>query len=194
MRFSTSLIVFSLLVALGVSAYVFVNSAYYPIAFVNFRPITAGAYDEEFKAAFTYYSQALATYVPKEGEEPVDVEKLRRDLRVATLNDLIENALVEEELKSRVGKELPALVDKKLLSVNLDKKELPAAVKNLYGLSVEEFRRLVLIPQARREILASRLTEEQKVYETWIGEVKEKARVAILVEGIAWNGREAVSK
>jgi len=192
MKYSTALVIFSILIAGGAGVYLFVNSGWYPAAAVNGTLVSAGLFEKELAAAFRYYSRVLSTYTDQSEVTPEELRKLREDLRAATLDNLVENILIEDKLEEIIGEELPDIVKKKLASVSLDSEKIPDAVTALYGLTLEEFKTLVLTPQAKREILEGRLVAQKQEYASVVQELRSKASVKIFLQGLFWNGQSVV--
>ena len=144
----------------GLTAYYFVHNGYYPVAIVNSRMILARDFEREFNSALIYYQNALATY----SDQKIDLTRVADfvlELRRATLDNLIEDVLISNELKGRLGDSL-----EKVLA------ELPSfneSAAALYGLTPSEFKERVLVPQAHREFLESYLVKEKSNLQDWLG-------------------------
>ena len=146
-------IVFLAIMFFGLSAYYFANNKYYPVAVVNGEFISARDFEREFNAALVYYQNVIRTY----SEQRVDLASVGDfvfELRRATLDNLIEDVLVYNELEDRVSNGLDEAVARKIPDFN----ESAAA---LYGLSVADFKEMVLVPQAHRELLSSQLEKDK---------------------------------
>lgn len=172
---------------LGLGGYYLVHFGYYPVVFVNAKMILARSLHSDFVAAYQYYGNVL-------GAQGTDVksEGFKRELHRQLLNRAIDNILIDGGLKTIVGNDLAQLVEKKLSAPNLSSPELAESVQSLYGLTLPEFRDLVLVPQAEREILEGRLTLEKKEISTWLSEARGLARVLILLPNLSWNGKEVI--
>ena len=172
---------------LGLGGYYLVHFGYYPVAFVNSKMILARSMNNDFVAAYQYYGNVL-------GAQGTDVksEGFKRELHRQLLNRAIDNILIGGGLETIVGNDLAQLVENKLSAPNLKSKELADSVESLYGLSLPEFRELVLVPQAEREILEGRLTLQKKELSDWLTEARGLARVWILLPNLSWNGKEVV--
>src|SRR3989338_11359268 len=145
----------------GLTAYLFVHNGYYPVAIVDSRMILARDFEREFNSALIYYQNALATY----SDQKIDLTRVADfvlELRRATLDNLIEDVLISNELKGRLGDSLEKVLVEKLPSFN----ESAAA---LYGLTPSEFKERVLVPQAHREFLESYLVKEKSNLQDWLG-------------------------
>ncbi len=187
MKINKYFIIFLLILFLGLGSYYLVHFGYYPVAFVNAKMITARSLNNDFVAAYQYYGNVLVA----RGAD-VKSEGFKRELNRQLLNRAIDNILVNKGLEIIVGKDLAQIMENKLSAPNLSSAELAESVKNLYGLSLPEFRELVLVPQAEREVLEGRLTLQKKELTAWLNEARGLARVWILLPNLSWNGKEVV--
>lgn len=183
-------IIFSLVVGVGLLAILLVSWGYYPVATVNGDFISARQLSHEFGAASLYYKNLLQTYRPA----LKDAEQLSAsDLQLAVLNSLIEKSLISKAVRQETGEDFAYLLENKL-SRFLGDEELEIAAANLYGLSGEEFRGDVLVPQAEREILAGRLFLRGEEIEDWILKAKAAARVTLFSPNFEWTGEAVTSR
>lgn len=164
-----------------------VRGNYYPIAFVNSKPISAHKFLKDFRAASLYYENMVRTYTPT--STPLSGVTLA-DLEAAVLTQLIEAALVDKATREEVGVDLDRLVQERVSRYE-DDAQFRRAVETLYGLDFEDFREEVLVPQAKRDILASRLFFEGREFDEWLVEAKQAASVVLLTKNFFWNGQEA---
>ena len=168
----------------GLTAYLFVHNGYYPVAIVDSRMILARDFEREFNSALIYYQNALATY----SDQKIDLTRVADfvlELRRATLDNLIEDVLISNELKGRLGDSLEKVLVEKLPSFN----ESAAA---LYGLTPSEFKERVLVPQAHREFLESYLVKEKSNLQDWLADSKGFASVYIFVGRFHWDAGVAL--
>ncbi len=187
MKINKYFIILLSILFLGLGSYYLVHFGYYPVAFVNAKMILARSMNNDFVAAYQYYGNVLAA----QGAD-VKSEGFKRELNRQLLNRAIDNILIDGGLKTIVGNDLAQLVENKLSAPNLQSPELAQSVQSLYGLSLPEFRNLVLVPQAERELLEGRLTLEKKELAAWLNEARGLARVMILLPNLSWNGKEVV--
>lgn len=172
-------IIFLVIMAAGLGVYFAANQGWYPVVIINSRFISARAWTKQIEAASQYYRVVLqASNLPQDV-----VEEIRR----SALDKLVENAIIYGELKSGADN-VDALVAAKLDALKLDSGKIGEASAALYGLEFNEFKELVLVPEARREILFERLTQNQVV------EVKAKASVTLLTNNFYWNGERVETK
>ena len=188
-----NLILFLAIIFVGIVSYYFIHFGHYPVAIVNGKFITAKALNEEYLVAFQYYVRTLAN-LGQENDDYVDPNSpvVHKELRRAAMHDLIDKALVTEELKKRIGKDVDSAVDNRISAVNADNKEVAEAAKLLYGLDIESFKSMVLVPQAEKELLEGSLYLEQKKFVDWLKQAETDARVTILTPEFAWDTNKVV--
>lgn len=175
---------FLLILFVGLGGYYLVHYGYYPIALVNSQIITANRFEIEYAVAYNYYVRALSDAKDTDPK----ARDFKRELRRAVLDNLIEQALVQQDLNVRVGKDLNQIVQGKILnSQKLDPKTLEETARVVYGLDLSDFQSLVLVPQAEKEILQGRLFLEKKDYEQWLQEAKKTAKVFIVTPEFYWQ-------
>jgi len=166
---------------------------FYPIAFVNWRPISLKSFKADYATAIFYYQRLLETY--NKNQAPViDSSEIQQEIKRAVLDKLIENTLIHQELESRLkNNELEKMVENKI-EESLKGKDIEKEVKTLYNLSLNEFKKRILKPQAEEEILNSRLLLENKNFDDYIKEIKSKTKVIILLPGFEWKNEQVVIK
>lgn len=168
----------------GLGAYYVVHFGYYPVAVVDRSLVTANRFETEYAVAYHYYLRALAN---SEDTDPRGRD-FKIELRRAVLEDLIDQVLISRDLIVRVGKELPEIVENKIVAAQkADLKTIEETAKLLYGLSLADFKALVLEPQAKKEILQGRLFLEKKEYDSWLREAKKNAKVFIITPEFYWQ-------
>lgn len=182
---------FLVILFVGLGAYYLIHFGYYPVAVANGSIITANKFETEYAVAYHYYSNALAD------SKETDPRSLgfKKELRRAVMENLIEQALIAQDLAQRVGKDLPGIVANKILSVQkTDQQTIEKTAKALYGLNLADFKSLVLAPQAQKEILQGRLFLEKQDYEKWLQEAKKNAKVFIITPEFYWQDLSVKSR
>ena len=165
----------------------------YPIAFVNWQLISFQTFKKDSATAIYYYQKTLETY-NKNDLAVIHSSEVKREIERAVLDKLIENILIHQELRKRLkNNELERMAENKIEEI-IKGKDIEKKVKILYGLSLDEFKERILKPQARQEILASRLLLENKNFDEWLKDVKKQAKVDILLPGFEWNGEGVATK
>lgn len=172
------------MVVLGLSAFYLIRLGFYPVAMVEGRFIGARRFEEAVGVAYHYYVKGLGSQASKEIQEQLTYEELRR----ATLDKLIEEELVLRELKNRVGSDLSDIVESKLNNLDFSAPDFEKAVLALYGLSVQRFKEMVLVPKAREEVLEGRIFKDgSKDLIAWLKDRKQKARVTVFAPDLRWD-------
>lgn len=180
-RYFTS---FLLILFVGLGAYYLIHFGYYPVAMVGGNLITANHFETEYVVAYHYYARAA---IINQDVDP-DSREFKRELRRAVMDNLIEQSLIRQDLDQRIGEDLPDIIENKIISAQRsDLKTIEENAKALYGLNLADFKSLVLVPQARREILQGRLFLEKQDYDKWLQGARKKATVFIITPEFYWK-------
>lgn len=175
---------FLLIMFIGAVTFLAINRGYYPAAIVNGSMIWARDVNTAAKSAYNFYLQANEA-----GDGPVltgaDARALLAEVRRASLEKFIEEKLIEKELRDRFDDGARELIDKKMKIA--DNQTLRDAVYGLYGVSLEEFRDLILRKEAVREVLSEDFKAKNQDFPKWLEEAKKSASVSILSGGYSWN-------
>ena len=75
-----------------------------------------------------------------------------------------------------------------------EKDRFEQGVGYLYGMSIDDFKGKVLVPQAQFEILSEELKKQNKNYDQWMKEEKNKLNISIMVDGLVWKDGEVIIK
>lgn len=180
-----------------------ITARLYPVLIVNSRFVSARDFDNAFAAASNYYERA-ADLDKSRGLNPViNPQSQKSEIKRAILDSLIEDSLIEEELQKRIKKnDLEAMVvkniDNALKDNALKLSDIEKEVEVIYGVSLRDFKKTALAPQAKREILEGRLllgdNTKSDVLGQWLQNAKAKAKIFILLPGFEWNGKEITIK
>lgn len=160
----------------------------YPIALVNGKPIWASAFRSYLASAVAYKQAAHDTYAPSE-----PVPTLDKPTGVLTLDELIEQELINQGVKELVGDNATRLVNEKLSEISKEP-DLPGASRALFQLDPGAFTNAVLKPQATREVLTGRVYLDGKTMQQWIDDARAHAKVRILSSSYRWNGKEVEAR
>jgi len=168
---------------------IFISTQSYPVAFVNWRPITLKSFSKDFSVAVHYYQKMLETY-DRNQTVVLDSSEIQREIERAVLEQLIKNSLIRQELKKQIKSgELEKMIDNKIQETLKDK-DIQKEVETLYGLSLPEFKEMVLRPQIEKEILTGRFFLENKNFDDWLKE--SKAKIIILMPGFEWKNSQVI--
>jgi len=193
MTFSKSVGLFIIFIAVGLFSYLGVSIGYYPAAIVNADVITARTLEGDLLAAYTYFKNAALVY----GVDPnsLDTDASITELKRATLDKLITDKIILEELKNRINKnEFNSIAEKNINNLLEDNDTILEAAEKLYGLDVTAFKKIVLLPQAYKEILEGRMYLENEDFNKWLTEAKKDAWIVILNPNLVWQGGEVKIK
>ncbi len=182
--------------ALFIGGVYFILSRSYPLAIVDYQIIAAGDFYANYRASITYYKNALDVYNEKDSAA-LESDEIRLEIQRAVIDGLVEDILIAQELKSQIGSaELDKITDRKIEEI-ISGRKIREAVEKLYGLSFEEFKERVLVPQAKREILEGRLFLQNPLVgglDERLKEIKSKARILIFLPGFKWDGEKVIIK
>ena len=163
----------------------------YPIALVNWQSIAMKDFKTNYSSARLYYRRALEIY-NKEQAGVLDLSETQKEFSRAVLDKLIEDILIEQELKKRFkNNELEKMVAEKIERA-FKGKDIRKEAETFYGLSFEKFKENFLEPQAKSEIFASRLLLENKDFNEELKKIKKQAAVTILSPNFQWNGEGVI--
>jgi hypothetical protein len=116
----------------------------------------------------------------------LNADETKKEIERAVLQGLIEDALVDEELKKTMSAtDLDKIVEEKISRIG-DSEKLGKSASVLYGFSADDFKKKVLIPQAKSDILRDRIFLENGDFEEKLKELKRNAKVTILITGFSW--------
>lgn len=163
---------------------------FYPVALVNKKIITQRTFQKAESAAGAFTN----TELQKTGMKPIDFSSsanvsLRRDLARGVLTFLVEDYLVEKGGKELI-QNFDAQVQTKVEHVLAKGKNIENAAKLVYGTSLNEFRTLVLRPQARRDVVAETLEEKDQDFFDWLLAQKKNASVRLIFVDFRWTGEK----
>jgi hypothetical protein len=165
---------------------------YYPVVFVGLEPIFARDYNKNYSASMNYYDKALETYT--KDSQILQADEAKRELKRAVLDNLVENILINRELKRELNHDdLKILIEKKMGEIS-DSRVVGEATETLYGFSLDEFKKLVLGPQARKEILDDRLFLAGIDLGEKMKSVRSQAKVMIFLPGFEWKNGEVIAQ
>ncbi|MEK7553673.1 MAG: SurA N-terminal domain-containing protein [Patescibacteria group bacterium] len=163
----------------------------YPIALVGISPIMVNDYNRNYSTSLNYYEKALKTYA--QDSQVLKADEARQEIKRAVLDNLIENILIEKELKKEIKqKDLNVLVENKIKEIS-ESQITDKAIETLYSFSLSEFKKRVLKPQAKKEILEDRFFLAGIDFDERMKSVRSQTKVMIFLTGFEWNGEEVIS-
>lgn len=183
-------------VFVGFIAYLFLGR-YYPVAFVNNSPILADEFDQSYNISYNYYYNSIKAA----GQDAAILKSddVIKELKRATLDVLVEQKLIDQELQKRIKPDdLARMIRNKVNSIDSDSYNFKKGSLALYGSSVDNVRKFVLIPKEKEEILAGRLVLDNNPQfagiDDWLKRKKSEAQVAVLISRLYWDNGEVASK
>ncbi|MBI5401374.1 hypothetical protein HZB05_00915 [Candidatus Wolfebacteria bacterium] len=190
-----------LLVAAVLTAIVLVIfDGYWPAVFVNSNAISYKRFKEAYTASIYYYRAGLKA--TSQDTAVLESDEVQKELKRAVLDSLVEQKLIESELGKRMlSGDLSRMIDEKMNRENLNSENFKKGSELLYGLPVKEFKKIVLIPQVKREILEGRFILVDSInngqaggFDTWLKNERIKAKVSVLLSGFYWGDGEMKMK
>ena len=186
----TYFIVFIAMFGVGLASYFFVKSDLFPVLIVDSHFVSTREFNDHVSALSQYYATLIKDKKLSDASI-TSVDQIRGELRRAALEQFIEDTLIDEGFGKKVGSmEEKKLVDEKLGEINekIAAPQFSEAVQAQYGLSVDRFKEMALVPQARRELLTAKLADEKKEFGKWRTDARKSASVHILLRGFMWDG------
>lgn len=175
---------------IALAAIFLVLAGFYPVAIVDGTPIFERTRHkaEEASKNFTN-SQARA-----HGGKPIDFSasenrELLLDIRRGTLLFLIEDAIIQKKGEEAI-EGVETLSRERVIEAMRLSMDPAGAAKAVYGLSLSDFRDLVLTPQARRDVLQEALPEKNQDFDTWLRDAKKRSSVRLMFVPFKWSGEE----
>ncbi|MCL5004336.1 MAG: SurA N-terminal domain-containing protein [Patescibacteria group bacterium] len=177
-------------IALIIGVILIIFNEIYPVAFVGLKPVFAKDFNRNYSASMVYYEKALKTYA--KDSQTLEANEIKKEIQRAVLDNLIENILIERELKKELKpSDLNSLVEKKMGEIP-GSQTTDKAVETLYGFSFDEFKKRVLEPQAKKEILSNRLFLASVDFDERMKSVRSQANIMIFLPGLEWDGKEII--
>ena len=113
-------------------------------------------------------------------------QALREEVKRNTLTFLIENKIFSQE-GGKVADRFYAISTQKVEDV-LKGKNLEQGAKIVYGLDLDQFKKMVLLPQAWRDVLKEALAAKKQTLEEWLKQIKQSKKIRLLFLPFHWNG------
>lgn len=156
--------------------FILLESGFYPAVLAPKFIITSRQFDKVVASSLFYYQKTFSVYATS---APINESGFQKEIKRAVLDKLIEDKITDEILIKKLGhKELKRLVDEKITNLAINN-EVAKASQVLYNLSLEDFKKLVLIPQAKTEI-----AKEQGIN---LEEIRKSYQPIILIPDFYWQ-------
>ena len=190
MKNKKTTIIIALILTIGIGAYIIISHSY-PVVLVGSQLISAGDFREHYSGAYKYYRNILELYA--KDAAVLNADETKKEIERAVLDGLIEDVLIDEELKKIMSAaDLGRMVEEKISKIARSGEKLGESASILYGFSADDFKKRVLIPQAKSDILGNRIFLENGNFEEKLKELKRNAKVVILIPGFSWIGEGVV--
>lgn len=182
----SAIVVLAIIVPFVVGAYI---SGFYPVVIVGGTPIMARTWLKAEQGA-EHFTNAQAKLAP-EGKEidfslPANREFLL-EIQRGTLTFLIEDMIMQQE-GDTVAADYFLDVTDKIKDALSRMEDLDKKVDRMYGFSIEDFKKFVLVPQARQDVIRAALVSRRQTFEEWIREEKKKKKVRLFFVPYRWDG------
>lgn len=163
-------------------------TGFYPVALVDGSPIFYRAWRKAEDASRRFANAELA----RRGARPINFAAegnaaFLLEGRKETLAALMEDAIITRE-GERYMDDFSGRSEAHMAEALRSAPNLKRAVASLYGISYDDFKKLVLLPQARRDVLSEELESQGLNFDEWARDAKRRARVRLLFVPFHWNG------
>ena len=159
----------------------------YPFAMVNGAVVLEREYAGTERILLAYYDKVAQS--EKENIIPLDSQKLRRTI----VGEVVDRALIREYLHANVEETLLIELESDALA-ETKSAEFRKAAETFYGSAFGEIGLYVLLPQAERDILRSRLILEDRDFDVWLLEARKGATVRIFSREFRFRDGKAVER
>lgn len=180
------------IVSLIITSFIFASvTRLYPVAIVDGSPIWFKHWERaEFAAKNFAISQKKAAGVDGNfsfsGPEGT---KFFSDIKRDTLLFLIEDKIFSQEgFKLIDGFGL--IAGEEVQRAIQQSSNLKEAARTVYGLEFSEFRNLVLLPQARRDLVKKFLESRGRNLDSWLRDMKRQKSIRIFFTPYKWDGEK----
>lgn len=181
-------IFFTISAILFFSFIVIIFSGFYPVVLVNGAPIYFRTWKKLEKSSIRFAKIQLE----KIQKKPFDFStKENAGLLLQGRKEIL-TLMIEDIIIRQQGKQLAAdfeKLSKRRVEDALRKgKNTGQAAAFFYGLSMDDFKELILWSQARRDILREEFETKGQNFESRLSEIKKKSRIRMLFVPFKWNG------
>ena len=161
---------------------------YYPIASVNGRMITAREFSSTFRAGMNYSQE----FFSMASSSVSSTQASPMELQAVVLDQIVENVLVSQEVDKELGGDAKQLTNEKVARYDSSQK-LHEAAARIFQMPYQDFAQLLLVPQAKRELLMGRLFLRNEKYEDWVARSRTEASVTLYSSEFKWQNGKIVA-
>lgn len=167
-------------------------TSFYPVATVGFTPVFARTWQKSQTAAENF----LNAQNQAEGGRNIinfsapENRELRISVKKSALAFLIGDMILAKEGR-KLTKDFAGLSEKKAATAFAGNVNIAQGAKLVYGLDEADFKKLILLPQARQDVARSFLETAGKDFNSWFAESKAKSKVKLWFVPFVWDGQAA---
>lgn len=179
------------LIALFFASAVFMYATQlYPVAIVDGSPVWMRTWEQMIDAVekFTNAERQIRRESPLDFSLPENARTLS-EIRRNTLTYIIEDKIISEEGSNYIdgfGSFTGEEVQKIMRASTRDPEEI---ARDVYGMTIDEYKALILAPEARRSAISGALESRGRTLDEWLYEMKIKKSVRIYFTEYRWNGK-----
>lgn len=111
------------------------------------------------------------------------------ELKRSTLTFLIEDLILEQEGKL-LREDFRITSVERMEDALKEGNNLREAARTVYGLTFDQLKSLVLLPQARRDVAGEILRVQGRDFDSWLREVKKEKSVKLFFVSYEWDGEK----
>lgn len=180
MKFFYSL--FLILIFGAVVAIFLFRAGWYPLALVNGDLIWGFFYEQEVNLALKYYDQLIKDRALNEMQK----EDINVEIRRSALEKIIQDVVLADRAEGDLGATVQSEIDSRLAKYMTDKK-LEEVANNYFNMTLENFKKMILEPQALKEIYAEKFKADKKDFNSWFKERLRAASVTLFTSEYKFN-------
>lgn len=175
-----------ILIIIGTTIYAF---GLYPVAMVGRAPIA----ERFWRKAFTASLRLADTQTRIQGIDPgtrskKDQNTLRQNAQRDALSFLIEDRVLRQEGPRLIGDFETKAAHNVESAISQNTGRVESAAQTLYGLDLESFKQIVLLPQERRNLFMDSFQKRNASFEDWFASVITAKKVQLFFVPFHWSG------
>lgn len=192
-------VIFSVfLVSVIFGGFIFFTISSSVVALVGYSPIWKNDFNEVVDLMAKYHESASSGNETNiSGSDFLKDEYLLKNVQKEALTRIIEYKILSMELENinpDWRKSAQSKIDSAISKID-EKNNFEQGIVYLYGMSLNDFKGKILIPQAQFEILSDELKKQNKNYDQWMKDKKKNIDIRIMIDGLEWkNGEVQISQ
>lgn len=173
---------FLILIFFGVVLVFLFRAGWYPLALVNGNLIWGFSYEQEVNVALKYYDRLTKDKALDETQkEDIDLE-----IRRSALEKIIQDVVLADRAEGDLGVTVQSEINSRLAKYMTDKK-LEEVANNYFNMTLEDFKKMILEPQALKEIYAEKFKADKKDFDLWFKGQLKVASVTLFTSEYRFN-------